>query len=133
MNTHESYVSLETAKMLKEAGFDRECISYYENGELGLYTLNSKGLVVMNFNANPDYMCEVSAPSLAVAQRWLREVKNMVISMLYTVEGWKAVCAYPKPVPNKLFQEYIFTGSTYDEALEAGINKCLTILIEGKK
>ena len=56
---HECYVSLEVAKLLKEAGFDWECTHKYE-----------RSIIACRYE---DY----EKPTLSVAQRWLRVVKGI--------------------------------------------------------
>ena len=129
MNTHETYVSLEVAKLLKDAGFDWECCYCYD-AETKDFLNDNEGEFNFNEGDDNDFY---SAPTLTIAQRWLREVKDMFISTLYTVEGWKAVATYPKPLPEKIYAEFVFCRDSYEQALEAGINKCLTILLEEKK
>ena len=62
---HEYYVSLEVAKLLKEAGFDWEVEYVYNFGKL------------IRSVAHPVLGNELAAPTLDVAQRWLREVKKL--------------------------------------------------------
>ena len=156
MNTHESYVSLETAKMLKECGFDWECETHYHNGCLDSV-----------YGENHDYNSEryedggyneyYSAPTLAVAQRWLREIKGIRFYITpnyyshfndngeYTHESfawYNGSCddfddldaCYIGGLKHgdKVNEEGIREGvrKTYEEVLEEGIQKCLTILLE---
>lgn len=112
---HEVHVSLDTAILLKQAGFNWGCsrnsIFYPEDG----FEDCSEGYY---------------APRLDLAQKWLREVKNIY---LY---------AYPDFVRgsdiNPVWQikykykiEY-WSGyyDTYEEALEAGIKKALELILE---
>ena len=138
MNTHESYVSLKTARLLKQAGFDWECVYVYTNGvnELKHY----ENAVVNAFNP----ICEF-APTLEVAQRWLREVKEMYAEAYLSESHHTAVWIASvylwenRPLGRELRDKCLCTGigpvyfDTYEQALEAGINKCLTILLEEKK
>lgn len=70
----EDYVSLETAKLLKENGFDsEECFAFYkEDGEM---------CFLQTFGDIADYNSEtcVLAPTLQMAMKWLREVHNQTI------------------------------------------------------
>lgn len=76
----EQYVSFDTAKMLKEAGFDVLCASLYNNNGFGWNSL-SRG----NYNS-----CEslFSRPTQALAARWLREVHGMYIEIYHRVTGY---------------------------------------------
>ena len=140
MNTHENYVSLEVAKLLKEAGFDWECNEFWMryidgDGDKLNYTdeFYLKNGNSLNWNDNvqsmsydkPDVVIRFSAPTLSVAQKWLREVKG------YEIYVRKSELYYG---------DYIFylNGAcyvhqhflTYEEAQEAGIKKCLTLILE---
>lgn len=68
---HNEYVSLDIAKLLKKAGFDWAVEDYYSHNFQN-HTIN-----FANHNAVGD---EFSAPTLAVAQRWLREIKGVQVS-----------------------------------------------------
>ena len=123
MNTHESYVSLETAKMLKEAGFDWPCIYGYDAKGKTCYPYDYR---YTPWNDGTTLCC--SQPTLAVAQRWLREVKGYSIYVIpggykYYVLDNNDSCGYGST--------YTLNSTLkYEEALEAGIQKCLRILLE---
>ena len=130
---HECYVSLEVAKLLKEAGFDWSCREYYPT----------------NFMTNRYE--EYEKPTLDVAQKWLREVKRIFIHVsVYAVYAvieqeyeitdsdkfsvWAETWDSQSEFWNKWTSIFeINDFNTYEEALEAGIKKCLTILLEEKK
>ena len=76
------YVSYEAARLLKEKGYDRECMAYYQNDEFRPYSLTRSGLSMYNKNAAPDYMNQYSAPTKAEAIDWL-ESKGIVIEVQY--------------------------------------------------
>ena len=133
---YEVYVSLEVAKLLKDAGFDWKQYSFY----------NSKGILMNGaFAANWNDICymdggyssKVSAPTLEVAQRWLREVKNIRLLVetgpeLYIVESY--TLAYGYWTPTCLLHDGIEYERfyTYEKALEAGIKKALEIILKEK-
>lgn len=126
-NTHEYYVSLETAKMLKEAGFDWKCMKCY-NHEV-MFDMESDEI---REQCPQHSSYDVLAPTIDVAQRWLREVRMHDVFAspcnglyFYTVrkyyhEGKVDYFDYP----NK------DAFDTYEEALEAGIKKALEIILE---
>ena len=74
------YVSLEAARLLKEKGYDRECMAYYQNDEFRPYSLTRSGLSIYNKNAAPHYMNQYSAPTKAEAIDWF-ESKEMTIEV----------------------------------------------------
>jgi hypothetical protein len=150
MNTHEARVSLETAKMLQKAGFDWECeYAILPGTEMGNTPYRYNKGKSHNYNNKEAYPFEIySAPSLDVAQRWLREVKRIFITVsVYAVieqgheitdsdkfsvyaETWDSQSEFWNKWTS-LFE--IDDFNTYEEAQEAGIQKCLTLLLEGKK
>ena len=136
---HEFYVSLEVAKLLKEAGFDWECSCYYSvntlhepnNGFIHIY----KQYKALFYDHNRTKMPVYSAPTLEVAQRWLREVKDLDVYIFPTTNN-KRGCVYEwgiKTFGRALWvegQPYTNQYETYEEALEAGIKKALELILE---
>ena len=130
MNTHESYVSLETAKMLKKAGFDWETRTAYRLKD-AKFADKCNNYIFWN---DTDAFC--SAPTLDVAQRWLREMKGLHI----------CVKAGAASINCKYFVTVIVSDTkwgniqdnnrktimfdTYEEAQEAGIKKELEMILE---
>jgi len=113
MNDYEVYVSLELAMMLKEAGFDWEIKTFYFMGELSETMLGE----AKNHNFSDQF---VSAPTLYVAQKWLREVKNVLIE----VQIFPDDCAKDVKYGVNIVNSYIATPDlykTYEEALVEGI------------
>ncbi len=76
----EDYVSFETAKLLKEKGFDWDCKQVYD---LVRPQSCADGKMYDNFpDKNPNAHSElVSAPTLQMTMKWLREVHNLVVSV----------------------------------------------------
>ena len=75
----EDYVSFETAKLLKEKGFNESCISVYHDGELqlvsslGIFCSEGYGEQILTYTNSE---CEwspimISAPTLQMAMKWL--------------------------------------------------------------
>lgn len=131
MNTHETYVSLETAKLLKEEEFDWECNAHYkQNGDFIFRGYDHDWNAAASVKPNVEYY---SAPTLSVAQRWLREVKGIEITIDWciVVDGkivdFNERC-YSYHVESGHFADgSMFKFKTYEEALEAGIQKCLEL------
>ena len=119
---HECYVSLEVAKLLKEAGFDWEIKTFYFMGQLGETMLGD----AKNHNFSNQF---ISAPTLEVAQRWLREVKNIDV-FAYRNEPkdkFESIVSF-----NKKWSTTGMCINTYEEALETSIKKALEIIIKGE-
>jgi hypothetical protein len=127
---HESYVSLDVAKLLKKAGFDWKVISYYRNGNDRIHF----GEEPIDWNRQHSQLTianDYSAPTLEVAQRWLREVKNIDVFVLFEHFDPK-INGYTYEIRHKgtriILSEWVNT--TYEGALEAGIKKALEIILE---
>ena len=137
MDKNKTYVSLETAKLLKKAGFTWECSEYYKNNNDSLiwgycYDWNSQQ------TPGVDY---VSAPTLEVAQKWLREVKNCQIEIMYMYDKYginmgKYIGIYTvqdrihTSLADEESEQPIKLFEVYEKAQEALEQKILTILLE---
>lgn len=121
----EDYVSYETAKTLKEKGFDWECNVAYFNETLVDYTM-------FGFCLGGDlFYC----PTLQMAMKWLREVHNIHIS-IYVFNrdlpvGDKALytCDIATKEQSSKDGHLRLASDTYEEACEAAIKYCLENLI----
>ena len=139
---HECYISLEIAKLLKEAGFDWECSCYYSvntlhepnNGFIHIY----KQYKALFYDHNRTKMPVYSAPTLDVAQRWVREVKDIDIYIFPTTTT-KRECIYELGI--KTFGRTLLIAGqlsttkydTYEKAQESGIKKALELILEKGK
>lgn len=116
----EDYISFETAKLLKEKGFDEECRAFYvKSKECGIELFHAKESYNYNNNVHP---C-TSAPTLQMAVKWLREVHNISV----WVEGHKRYM--PNIYSKERGLEALFYRNSYEEACEAAIKYCLENLI----
>lgn len=116
----EDYVSFETAKLLKEKGFnERTCNTCYKwNGN---FCNNRKSMSGID-----NEIC-YQAPTLQMAMKWLREVHNIAIDT-----EWEHLWyAYVKPMTSNPSEDdyYRCESSKYEEVCEAAIKYCLENLI----
>jgi len=114
----EDYVSFETAKLLKEKGFDES--TYHDYDEEGKRWFEE---VLVCHNSEGGIAC----PTLQMAMKWLREVHNIAIET-----EWEHLWyAYIKPMTSKPFEEdcYQCGSSKYEEACETAIRYSLENLI----
>ena len=125
----EDYVSLETAKLLKEKGFNVPICTYY-------FTVNNNELnFAFESNWNNTWEHAYSAPTLWDAMKWLRNYHHLHIipeisdpSQLnpkYYVVIWDTT---PK---RKSYILDLF--DSYEEACEEGIKYCLENLINNEQ
>ena len=124
--SHECYVSFKVAKLLEQAGFDWECFELYERE----YEQDGRihAVTSANWNSSLKYY---SAPTLEVAQRWLREIKNVVLLVDFNNdEDCEENERYGVTI--YIAKERIIelaTYPTYEEALEAGTKKALELIL----
>ena len=121
----EDYVSFETAKLLKEKGFDGICRTAYE-------TITNEHEVEQCSLSSWGKLNQAKRPTLQMAMKWLREVYNIDIMVWvenyngvkrYTSDCWKDVVQ----VDSQIHRSKRF--SSYEEACEAVIKYCLENLI----
>lgn len=112
----ESYVSFETAKMLKEAGFDVPCTSQYSEGKI-IWNVGYPD----NFNQDE---FGYSRPTQALAARWLREVHKLHVfaKRIYEYALDKFSWGYYIQSSNYEYCKNFEVGfDSYEEAMEAGL------------
>ena len=132
----EDYCDFETAKLLKEKGFDKDCNTYYD-----LTTETKTPKIVLsvssknwNYKWNP-IPFPISAPTLQMAMKWLREVHNLCIEPYRTASGY--LYTISKIWTGSEIYSDEFNGddedsgqwTTYEKACEAAIKYCLENLI----
>ena len=132
--THEAFVSLETAKLLKQAGFDWKCQHCYFNGKFDCDLYEPENFL--------DSTYQIAAPTLDVAQRWLRQVKKYYVAWEFNMNigscGHELYdftdiivyifveCEQGNICKCRLKENY----KTIEEAIEAGIKKALGLILE---
>lgn len=122
----EDYVSFETAKVLKEKGFDvvtEKC-----------YILDNSGLCAVTvgqlFNGKPQGKYEIAAPTLQMAMKWLRKVHGLFINLFIYEYGEGKVAFEIEKIPSAETVKEDYEYATYEEAAEAAIKYCLTNIID---
>lgn len=119
----EQFVSFETAKMLKEAGFDAPCyVQYSDRG------VQWDASYPENFNADDwGYSC----PTQALAVRWLREVHGIHVFPVYQYlpEKWSYVIqdmAYVNSEKGMKLHTDVFDSC--EESLESGLREAIKLI-----
>lgn len=123
----EDYVSFEIAKLLKEKGFDWECIGYYVDDAPNDVKYSFLG----ETNSTWESRC-CSAPTIQMAMAWLREVHKIFIEVSVSID-LNGDYHYSYFILDKECK-YIRKGFTdfdwnYEEALEAALKYTLENLI----
>ena len=122
----EDYVSYEVAKLLKEKGFDEPCYTCYIDDEISHYEYSSTNFELIDG--------VISAPTLQMTMKWLREVRNIhIIVNPYTdKEGqhWSFIFdKYAYDFWQELGIYITESWGSYEEACEIAIKYCLKYLV----
>lgn len=134
----EDYVSFEIAKLLKEKGFDEKVDTLYKMDAEFL-----KSTLCINYNDTKFTLSDmhnipentVSAPTLQMAMKWLREVYNVAVSVYVfnrdlpiKENGIRYTCDIATTKISSKEGHLRLTG-TYEQVCEAAIKYCLENLI----
>lgn len=121
MSENDVYVGYETAELLRQAGFNVKTKTFYNSRKL--FLISSE---MQNWNGFEGPFPDVSAPTQASAQKWLREALHVNISIEYDVDNdnYKGMINYPGT--------YYCVGpkDTYEELVETAIKIAVTFKIE---
>jgi len=124
----EELVTLETAKLLKDKGFNWKCEHLIDrNKVITKYDLPQSMSCCMEID---DESVEFLCPTLYIAQKWLRETKNLHIEIFYMRgDYWVyGILTIPEhdiiELPNRPLVHY----KSYEEVLEAGIQEALKLI-----
>ena len=127
----EDYVSFETAKLLKEKGFD-ESISMVYMSYGNLCKCNRYDSIRnSNYNGITKNYFECTAPTLQMAMKWLREAHNIFISIVFCFYPTEKRVTWTPEIStfDSVFPESAIEYNSYEEATEASIRYCLENLI----
>ena len=129
----EDYVSFETAKLLKEKGFDWECFQYWHEIDnltcFKIELVHSQSMYPIQNISNPCFFGP-AAPTLQMAMKWLREVHK-----LWCEISWEGKNAWFVDIFSLDEEQYVMSGHkmhkvpSYEEACDAAIKYCLENLI----
>lgn len=126
----ESYVSFETAKLLKEAGFDVPCRGVYVTDRTGYYEFreydNKQTKDDLCWNTEDGFQYEYLAPTQALAARWLREVHKIHVVADFNNKGWYYL------IYDITNEERLDIADSYEmsheQALEAGLQEAIKLI-----
>ncbi|MCM1224838.1 MAG: hypothetical protein NC548_61350 [Lachnospiraceae bacterium] len=124
----EEFVNYQQAVKLKECGFDWECNRYYSKEDAAEGTVwEYPNPTYENFNDGSFGSNSVSAPTQALAQKWLRDIHKISIEPICnTVAQWNVnVCTIG--VCGEILWAKIGLDS-YESALSAGLDAALELI-----
>lgn len=125
------FCSYELSKRLKDCGFDKPCDHYYNgHGNLNRYADTDR----INRNTNGHHTPSCSAPTLAHAQKWLREKGIAVSVQANEIQGelWYSADIITTKGINELV-DGVFDYMGYEAALSAGLSAALELIEQEKK
>ena len=127
----EQFVSFDTARMLKEAGFDVPCSGVYVTDRIGYYEFrendNKKTADDLWRNTRDGFQYEYLAPTQALAARWLREEHHIFIMLTPVIEGWMYDLFDLKKHQYILCNEDAMTES-YEVAFETALREAIKLI-----
>lgn len=124
----EELVTLETAELLKEKGFNWKCEHLIDrNKVITKYDIPQSMVACMEIDGE---LVEFLCPALYVAQKWLRQEKNLHIEISYMYGNYWIydILTIPEHDLVGLSDRPIIHYGTYEEALEAGIFEALKLI-----
>ena len=127
----EDYVSFETAKLLKERGFNWEVHRSY--------LVNDNVFIPGDINDVPLRKDAIRIPTLQMAMKWLREVHRLHVAVIPNSfdfehqdvqDGWGCEVMHLSDLSYDSNYEFFEKKySTYEEACDAAIKYCLENLV----
>lgn len=140
--TTEQYVTFDTAKLLREAGFDVPTRGIYRANRTGEYSfaeyVSKQTTDDLSWNISDGFRYEYLAPTQSLAARWLRDIHGIVVDVVFEPpkrgKDWRYFIGD--------MEDMVWAGDfipsdgrygTYDEAMEAGIEEALQLIIKRKR
>lgn len=126
----ESYVSFDTAKLLKDAGFEANLKTMYVEEEKDEWAFWDSGAKRSDYNYFDD---TIACPTQALAARWLREAHGIHVCIDVNASGWYYDLCKSDNGTHILWSSYQGPNGggewdSYEEALEAGLKICLELI-----
>ena len=127
----ESYVSFDTARMLKEAGFEANLKTMYVEEEKDEWAFWDSGAKRSDYNYFDD---TIACPTQALAARWLREVHRIVVDVtfippLFDEVNWQYFIGnMDDMVWEGDFEPSERKYATYEAAFEAGLQEAIKLI-----
>ena len=138
----EEIISLKTAKLAKEKGFNEICKNgYYETlahtldcgrgGEMDFPYIEPRILERRNYDHS---VLIAQAPTQSLLQRWLREVHNIIVDVVYDensedqFEYFLSIYKDRLDIINTEHELYDMFWDNYEEAFEEGLQEALKLI-----
>lgn len=128
----EQLISYETAILAKEKGFNIPCTTTYNDKNTILFWYPPECFygyreLKETLNSRPAALQELPAPTQSLLQTWLREIHDLEITPMSDTSTKNSYWFLLGP---KFTDGATYEGdfSTYEEALEAGLQKALKLI-----
>ena len=124
----EEFIIFETAKLLKEKGFDWKCERTIDCNEIiRKYDYPQSMSCCTEINGE---LVEFLCPTLYVVQKWLRETKKLHVEVSYMHGDYWIydILTIPNHDLVGLSDRPLVHYKSYEEALEAGIQEALKLI-----
>lgn len=124
-------INFETAKLAKEKGFCSNVATYFRNKHEDKSTSSLENFNHWFDSENTKYY---SRPTQSLLKKWLREVHNIHIDVkIDIVISHKGEMIYGKrvfkyPIKTTSLPLFFYHWSTYEKALEAGLQEALKLI-----
>lgn len=143
------YCSYELSKQLKACGFDEKCYRVYmRDRQSDTWKLTKWMMEERDYNKQTRPILVISAPTLAHAQKWLREIKNILVNTIpvllpetkedeyclkpaWTFIIWQDLIEITDG-NHKKGELKIRLFDSYEQALSAGIAAALELIKKGE-
>lgn len=131
----EQFVSFDTARMLKEAGFDVPCRGIYRAYRMGNSVFREydrkKTKDDLCWNTEDGFQYEYLAPTQALAARWLREVHKLHVFAKRTYEYALDKFSWGYYIQNSDYEyckNFEIGFDKYEQALEEGLCEAIKLI-----
>ena len=133
----EQFVSFDTARMLKEAGFDVPCRGIYRAYRIGTSVFHEydrkSAKDDLCWNSTDGFQYEYLAPTQALAAKWLREAHHINVYACFDYEKfderkWFFTREHTMVNDDSAVYCSITNYNSYEEALEAGLKHSLELV-----
>lgn len=125
----EQFVSFDTAKLLKDAGFDIPCRGVYVTDRTGYYEFreydNKQTTDDLCWNADDGFQYEYLAPTQSLAAKWLRDVHKIDI-VVDVIDEKDYCCDIFQNKQRKSIAESV--KQSFEEVLEDGLKYALSLI-----
>ena len=126
----ESYVSLDTTRMLKEAGFEEPCKCMYDLSPNREYKLYQN--LIGDYMVGENYYSQtyILAPSQALAARWILEAHGIFIEDYILVNGMFSYRLFRNG--RNMVSEQSDMYESLQECVEDALQEALRLIIKNK-